>query len=167
MGKKVIGKQFVTEMCFGCGVHNPIGMKGQFYNLEEGKTVGVFQLGDEFQSFPARLHGGVTAAILDETLGRAILLHEPDCWAVTAELNVRYKKPVPLHVPLKIVAQVTENNRRLFRCSGELILPDGTVAATAFGVYVKQELERIVSLEEAGDRRIKIDQDMDREYIEY
>jgi len=166
MRVKVIGKQFATEMCFGCGKDNPIGLKGQFYNLENGKIIALFKPGDDFQSYPQRLHGGITAAILDEVLGRAIIAHEPDCWAVTADLSVRYKKPVPLNVDLRVVAEVTENKRRLFRCVGELILPDGEVAATASGIYMKQALDQITDTEGVDFSRIRFKQELDTEYFE-
>ena len=166
---KVKEKQYITEMCFGCGKDNHDGLHGAFYSMEDGKAVAFFHPSDRFQSYPQRLHGGITATMLDETLGRAILVLEPDCWAVTAELRIRYKKPVPVNTSLMIVAEVTENNRRLFRCDGELILPDGEVAATARGVYVKQPLTQIVDIgqAEAAVSRVKIPQEKDRDYIEY
>lgn len=164
---KVIGKQYISEMCFCCGQDNPGGLKAQFYDLDEGKTVAVFQPGEIFQSYPQRLHGGVAASILDEALGRAILPLEPDCWAVTAELTIRYKKPVPLDVPLKVVAQVTENSRRLFRSSGELILPDGQVAVTASGTYMKQSLTKIAELSDQELERIFIPQEKDKDFLEF
>ncbi len=167
MKHKVSSKQYISEMCFGCGKDNPVGLKAQFYNLEEGKTVAVFQPGGMYQSYPERLHGGVAASILDETLGRAILPMEPDCWSVTAELTIRYKKPVPLDVPLKVVAQVTENNRRLFRSSGELILPDGEVAVTATGVYMKQSLSKIADLSDLDLEKMFIQQENDKEFLEF
>jgi acyl-CoA thioesterase FadM len=85
---------------------------------------------------------------------------------VTAEFTVRYKKPVPLNVLLKVTAQMTENNRRLFRVTGELILPDGVVAATAKGVYVKQKLDRIVEAHGPGADRPRVKQEIDLEYVE-
>jgi len=166
MKKKVSGKQFITEMCFGCGKDNAGGLHGQFYNLEDGKIIALFNPGDMFQSYPSRLHGGITAAILDEALGRAILAVEPDCWAVTAELSVRYKKPVPLNVTLKVAAEVTKNNRRLFHCSGDLILPDGEVAATATGIYMKQPLGQITDVWSVDPDRIKFEQENDIEFFE-
>jgi uncharacterized protein (TIGR00369 family) len=164
---KVIGKQYISEMCFGCGKDNPVGLKAQFYDLAEGKTAAVFQAGEEFQSYPRRLHGGIVASILDETLGRAILALEPDCLAVTAELTIRYKKPAPLGTPLKVVAQVTKNNRRLFRSSGELLLPDGQVAATATGTYVKQTPQEIAGLSDPDLERFCITQENDRDFLEF
>ena len=167
MKENITGKQYITTMCFGCGKDNHTGLHGRFYNLESGKIAALFQPGDLFQSYPQRLHGGITAAILDETLGRCILAPEPDCWAVTAELTVRYKKPVPLNVPLKIIAEITDNNRRLFRSSGTLILPDGEVAATATGIYMKQALTQIADTEGVDLQKIRIDQDSEFEYFEY
>ena len=167
MEHKVTGKQFITEFCFGCGKDNHDGLQGQFYNLEEGKVVAFFQPGDRFQGYPQRLHGGITASILDEALGRAILPLEPDTWAVTAELTIRYKKPVPLNTTLTVIAEVTENKRRLFRCSGELILPDGQVAATATGTYMKQALEQIADVDGYDADKIRYHPDSDRESIEY
>ena len=167
MEYKVIGKQFITEMCFGCGKDNEDGLKGQFYNLEDGSVVAVFQPGNHFQGYPQRLHGGITASILDETLGRAILAAEPTCWAVTAELTIRYKQPVPLNVPLKVVARVTENSRKIFRSSGEVLLPDGCIAATASGAYVKMPLGQITDTTEVDLNRARYEQDSDLETIEY
>ena len=167
MKERVTGKQFITQQCFGCGRDNHNGLHGQFYNLEGGKIAALFMPGDEFQSYPQRLHGGITAAMLDESLGRAIIALEPECWAVTAEMTVRYKKPVPLHVPLKIIAEVTENNRRLFRASGTMILPDGEIVATATGTYMKQLLDKIADTEGFDLDSIRILQEADEDYIEY
>ena len=107
--------------------------------------------------------------VLDEALGRAIVPLEPDCWAVTAELSIRYKKPIPVNVPLIVIAEITENNRRLFRSKGELILPGGEVGATATGTYVKQSIKQIINLDEAdaeAQGKALIPQENDREYIE-
>ncbi|MCL1848250.1 MAG: PaaI family thioesterase [Clostridiales bacterium] len=167
MKDHVTGRQFVTALCFGCGQDNPIGLKGRFYNLESGKIAALFYLGDEFQGYPQRLHGGITASILDESLGRAIVIPEPDCWAVTAELTIRYKKPVPLHTPLKVIAEVTDNNRRLFHSKGTLILPDGEIAATATGTYMKQSLSQIADTEGLDMDNIRIWPARDEDFIEY
>jgi acyl-coenzyme A thioesterase PaaI-like protein len=167
MRNKVADKQYISEMCFVCGKENPAGLKTVFYNLENGKTVSLFQPEDHFQSYPQRLHGGIAAAVLDETLGRAILAHEPDCWAVTAELTLRYKKPVPLGVPLKVVAEVTENSRRLFKSAGDLLLPDGQVAISAVGTYMKQSISKITGLDEEGLERVVLPQKNDKDFIEF
>jgi len=63
---------------------------------------------------------------------------------VTIELNVKYKKPVPLDAELKVVGRITTDKGRLFEGTGELILPKGEVAVSASGRYMKREVHQIV-----------------------
>ncbi len=63
-------------------------------------------------------------------------------WGVTAELNVRFRKPVPLDVELTAVGRITNEDQPTFEGTGELYLPDGTVAVEATGKYVKLDIGR-------------------------
>ena len=63
---KVVGKQRNSKMCFICGMDNPVGMKAQFYNMEDGSVMTIFRYEEEHQSFPQRVHGGLAATMLDE-----------------------------------------------------------------------------------------------------
>lgn len=142
---KVTGRQYNSKTCFVCGLENEFGLKARFYDTAEGEVVAVFSTLNGHQSYPGRLHGGVISAILDETMGRAVCIGQGNesNWGVTVELNVSYKKPVPLECELKAVGRLTQENRRIFHASGELLLPDGTVAAVANGVYMKFSIESI------------------------
>ena len=51
--------------------------------------------------------------------------------AVTAELSVRFARPVPPERPLRIRGRLTEVKRRLLGGEAEALLEDGTVAASA------------------------------------
>jgi uncharacterized protein (TIGR00369 family) len=143
--RKVTGAQNVSRMCLVCGAQNALGLQGRFYELEpegdEGPALlGVFTVREEHQSYPGRLHGGISSAILDETIGRAIRIREPDAWGVTAELTVRYRRPVPTEGEVRAVGRITRDTRRLFEGSGEIVLEDGTVAVEANGRYVKMTI---------------------------
>ncbi len=83
------------------------------------------------QSYPGRVHGGISAAILDETIGRAISVSDETVWGVTGSLELRYKKPVPIDCDIITVARVTRDTRKLFEGEGEIILPNGEIAVTA------------------------------------
>ena len=116
------------------------------------KTVAAVVTARPFhQSYPGRVHGGVITALLDETIGRAVNILEPEAWGVTAELKTRYKKPVPYGVPLIVTGRLTANNRRMFTGTGEIILPSGEIAATAEGTYVKMKLSNISDFNASGD----------------
>lgn len=63
---KVSGKQRNSRMCFICGMENPVGLKSQFYNMEDGGVLTIFKYLPVHQSFPQRVHGGLIATMLDE-----------------------------------------------------------------------------------------------------
>jgi uncharacterized protein (TIGR00369 family) len=157
MEYKVTGKQENSRMCLVCGMQNPFGLKARFYSIEHGELVAVFRTGEEHQSYPGRLHGGIAASILDETIGRAIAVGAGGTvWGVTVDLTTRFRKPVPLGVELRAVGRITSDRGRLFEGSGELFLPDGTVAVEATGRYLKMSLEQITGegLEDDLDWRV-------------
>jgi acyl-coenzyme A thioesterase PaaI-like protein len=141
---------------------NPIGLKAFFYETGTKELIAVFKPMEEHQSYPNRLHGGIAAAILDETIGRAILMHhEEEVWGVTVEFTTRFKKAIPLDGELKVVGRITKNGNRIFEGTGELLLSDGEVAVTAHGKYLKMPLDKIADFdrEENEWRVIKSDQD--------
>jgi uncharacterized protein (TIGR00369 family) len=135
-------------MCLVCGLKNPFGLHTSFYELDNGLLLAIFKPGEEHQSYPGRLHGGIISTILDETIGRAIMIHsENEIWGVTVELQVRFKKPVPLDEELRVTGRITENSSRFFSGYGELLLADGTVAAEGRGKYLKAPLEKIADFD--------------------
>lgn len=136
MKYKVTKKQNNGKLCIVCGLENKFGLKTDFYELENGELAGLCNPKEEHQSYPGRLHGGISAALLDETIGRAISIIEPEIWGVTIELSMKYRKSVPLDKPLKAVGRITKNTRRVFEGTGEIILENGDVAVTATGIYI-------------------------------
>ena len=135
--------QNISRMCLVCGADNPYGLHARFYELEGGELLGVFTPRVEHQSYPGRLHGGISSAILDETIGRAILITQPDVWGVSVEFTVRFRSPVPLEGEIRAVARITRDTSRLFEGTGEIVLGDGAVAVEARGKYLKMGLDVI------------------------
>ncbi|MDR3053042.1 MAG: PaaI family thioesterase [Coriobacteriales bacterium] len=134
----VTGSQNVSSMCLVCGEKNAHGLHTHFLELEDGGLCAVFDTLDEHQSYPERVHGGIIAAILDETIGRAIQVAQPEVFGVTMELNIKYRKPVPLGEQLRVVAHITRSTGMAFEGEGLLLLQDGTVAAQGTARYAKQ-----------------------------
>ncbi|MDF2700579.1 MAG: putative thioesterase [Haloplasmataceae bacterium] len=140
---KIKSKQHNSKSCIVCGLKNELGLKAHFYELENNELVALCTIKNEHQSYPGRTHGGITAALLDETIGRAISITNPGIWGVTVDLNVKYKKPIPLDVEVKVVGRITMDSKRLFEGTGEIILQNGDIAATASGKYMKLPLDKI------------------------
>ena len=147
--KRIVKKQNNSKDCLVCGLANRYGLCARFFETEEREVVAKLITRDEHQSYPGRLHGGIASAILDETMGRAIMAYEPEAWGVTAELTIKIRKPIPTEEELTVLGRVTKMGGRIFEGSGEIILKDGSVAATATGRFIKMPIHRIVDNGEA------------------
>lgn len=154
-------------MCFVCGLKNPFGLKAELYELENRDIVCLFTPCEEHQSYPGRLHGGIATAVLDEVIGRAILAHhEEEVWGVTMEFTTRFKKPIPLDAELRVVGRITSETSRTFEGSGEILLPDGSVAVSGSGIYLRTPLSRITSFNAEQEEWRVIEKDTDPAEIE-
>ena len=102
MKKKVVRKHNSSGNCFVCGINNDWGLHSNFYELEDGTIAALITADFKHQSYPGRVHGGVICAMLDETMGRAINVSEPDTWAATG--HARYMKQ-----PLSVIGDLATN----------------------------------------------------------
>lgn len=143
MSPRVRAAQNISRMCMVCGTENASGLHARFFELDNGELAAVFTPKQEQQGYPGRLHGGIASTILDETIGRAINMSDPDAWGVTVELTVRYRKPVPLDGPVIAHGRITKDSGRMFEGTGEIRLDDGTVAVEATGRYLRLPIDKI------------------------
>ena len=143
-------KQPNSSYCFVCGLKNVAGVKVRFY--ETVAADGTAEILARFsgqpihQGYPGRMHGGVLTGVLDETIARAINFGsgvDVERWGITAELTTRFLQPVSLEVEICARGRVLTQNRRIFTGSGEIWLPDGTVAVRAEGKFLKLPLNAI------------------------
>jgi len=134
-------------MCFVCGRSNPIGLRMQFFAGADGCVYAGYTPRAEHQGFPGVMHGGLVTAMLDELIGRAAI---PDnVWCMTAKLEVRFRKPVPIGVPLKLKGEITKKTKRLLEGRGEIRLEDGTLAAEAYATYIPIPPSQLVQYQDA------------------
>jgi acyl-coenzyme A thioesterase PaaI-like protein len=147
MEHKVTAKQHNSRMCFVCGLKNEFGLHASFYEVEGKQLVALFTPCEQHQGYPGRMHGGLAATILDETIGRALMITDQEAWGVTGEFSVRYLKPVPLDQPLRVVGRITRDTRRIFEGTGEILLPNGEVAVEGSGKYIKLPLDKIADFD--------------------
>ncbi len=146
-------------MCFVCGIDNKFGLKSRFFEMENGELLGLFHPAVEHQGYPGRLHGGLAATILDETIGRAIMVrHQGDIWGVTIDFSVKYRKPVPLDTELRVVSRIIKESRRSFEGTGEILLADGTVAIQGTGRYLKVDIDSVAEMDVEGEEWFVIEE---------
>lgn len=166
MLRRILKKQYNTRHCMVCGLENRSGLHARFYELENGEICGSFVPQADHQGYPGRLHGGVASSLLDEVIARAANVLEPDIWAVTVELNVRYRRPVPIDRAVKAVGRLTRNSRRLFEGTGEIRLESGEVAVEATGRFMKLPFASIADVDLAGVDWQAADPDGERDAID-
>ena len=167
MKHKVLKKQHISKMCFVCGVKNDFGLHSNFYETDANELVALINPSEQHQGYPGRMHGGIAAAILDETIGRSICCgKEEQIWSVTLELKTRFRKPIPLGQEVKIVARITSEGNRSFEGTGEIVLSNGEIAVSAEGKYMKVNIERIGNNMEVDDNWFLADSQDDPSEIE-
>jgi acyl-coenzyme A thioesterase PaaI-like protein len=123
-----------SRNCFVCGRENPIGLQIGFTRTEEG-SVATVTPGAQFQGFDGILQGGVAAGMMDDAMWWAIF-GQTGAITMTAELNVRYRKPAPVGVPLTVRGRVVGQRRSLYECAAAIAGPDGAVLLEATGKFL-------------------------------
>jgi uncharacterized protein (TIGR00369 family) len=134
--KEFKNKQPNSRDCFVCGMENPYGLHLQFYDDGEGQVSAEYTVEDRFQGYPGTVHGGIIASMLDEVVGRTLMVGDPNHFFVSAKLTIRYRKTVPLGQPLKLTGKMVKNRGRTAVAKAELRLPDGSVGAEAEAILV-------------------------------
>ena len=145
MSEKAVQDRYApNSICFGCGPANKEGLQIKSYRTDDGLEMD-FECEEKHQAFPGVINGGIIGALLDchgnWTAAMAIMdrnrLNAPLC-TVTAQYEVKLKRPTPLGPTLKLQSRVLalQNDR------AEVIIElkaDGKTCATGRGLFVVVE----------------------------
>ncbi len=105
--------------CFVCGPQNPGGLKADFTtDIAACSSFAEVQLDAAFQGWQDVVHGGVLAALLDEACIYACRALAEQC--VTAELQIRYRKPVPVGSQVEVSGQLVDRSRKIWQAKAQL-----------------------------------------------
>ena len=143
-----------SNMCFICGLQNPVGLKLRIYEVEPGTIETTYTAPEHFQGYPGVLHGGIVATILDEICGRTHMgpVDNPR-FMFTAKLEVKYRRNVPTGKPLRIVGKAGRDRGRSAEAWAG-IYPAGSdellAEATALLVTAPPEMLEKANLEDLG-----------------
>jgi len=140
---KCLKIQNVSSDCVVCGEKNPFSLLTRFFETEDDYVVGELTAKDHHQSYPGRMHGGMISAVIDEVIGRAVQIKDPDIWGVTGELKVRFLKPTPLGETIYCFGKLTLENSRIFKGVAVLETKTGDLLATGEATYVKLSVDKI------------------------
>ena len=92
------------------------------FEFEGTDVVGLVTLGPAHEGHVGLVHGGIIALLLDEVLGVAAVRR---VWpSITSRLVVRYRRPVPVDIPLVVRATVVAVNGRRMTLHGTVSTKD-------------------------------------------
>ncbi len=143
--------------CFVCGLANSFGLHLRFYNTEPGKVVAEYTVPEQYQGYPGVVHGGIVAAMLDETAGRSHMYNgskdnvSSPRFMYTAKLEIRYRHNVPIGRQLRLVGTAGKSKGRMAYASAQLFDGDQLLAeADALLIDIPAETLSGVDLDSSG-----------------
>jgi acyl-coenzyme A thioesterase PaaI-like protein len=133
--------------CFGCGHLNPNGLKLEFWIDDESGDVSTSWTPSQVhQGYGGIVHGGIISTVLDEVMGWE--LSSKGIWAVTAKLNVQFRKPVEVGVATTATARIASDQGRKVDLEAVLMrASDLRPLATASGLFIRVPPEKAMEWE--------------------
>jgi uncharacterized protein (TIGR00369 family) len=125
--------------CFGCGDRNPAGLHLKFFRRDDA-VVAEITPHEHFEGYVHMVHGGIVSTMLDEAMSWAVI--DRGLLAVTAKMEVRFRRPVPVRERLTLSGRVVNERRRAVKASGEIRDRSGEILATATGLFLRVSPEQ-------------------------
>ena len=122
------------HLCYGCGSRNPEGLHIHF-EVEGRRVTGRFTARGTHVGYPGVAHGGIAASVLDEAMGWA--MYAAGAWAMTARMEVKYRKPLPLEREVTVTAEVVRERGRVLDAVAQIRGAGGAVLAEAKAMFVR------------------------------
>ncbi|MEE2057228.1 PaaI family thioesterase [Rhodococcus artemisiae] len=116
------------------GVENAIAPPIILESQPDGSVTAGVEFGLPYQGPNSFVHGGISAMVMDHVLSAATTPKDGPIF--TAQLTVRYHRPLPLFVPLTVVARLKEREGRKIWATGEIVV-DGKIAVSAEGLFIQ------------------------------
>lgn len=127
------------------GGDNPLGLAAELWR-ENDTAVMKVTLGSAFEGAPGRSHGGVVAALIDETMGLVLAIHRQ--LAFTGQLNITYRAPTPVREGIIARATLERREGRKLHLTADVHCGD-VLVATATGLFISvdpaQFLDRVAA----------------------
>lgn len=120
--------------CFGCGPRNARGLRLAYHETDLGGVGCVWAPEAGMESFPNIVHGGISATMLDD-LGGVAILHAHERFAVTVSAKFTWHSPAYLAKALHGHARVLMRLKRHVLVEGVLHDEKGRIVASMTGLY--------------------------------
>lgn len=124
------------------GAANPLAPPVRL-EIRDGAVHGTARFGAAYEGPPSSVHGGYVAAAFDEVLGMAQSLSGSS--GMTGTLEIKYRRPTPLHTDLRFHATLDRHEGRKLFTSGRLYAGD-ELTAEAKGLFITVDFAKIAEM---------------------
>lgn len=122
--------------CFVCEPSNTSGLAVPFaFDRERNEVIGRFELDKRFSGAPNWAHGGVLTAIMDDAMVWSTIVIA-QCFAATKEMNIRFRKPVPLGSVHVVRGRIVSDEEKTLRCSARIETEAGELCAETDAAFI-------------------------------
>ncbi|HTU00326.1 MAG TPA: PaaI family thioesterase [Candidatus Sulfotelmatobacter sp.] len=128
----------IHAACVVCGSTNGRGLRVPYRALSDGSVEAEFACDESLEGYPHLLHGGVIASLLDGAMTNCLFAH--GITAVTAELSIRYRDPVPTEQPVTVRARIQRSAHGCHFLTAE-VRRHGRAAVIAHGKFLSRDRE--------------------------
>ncbi len=144
--------------CLLCGPSHPRGMRLDFKLREDGGVEAVVKGSKALEGYRGILHGGVIAALLDSAMTNCLFARGVK--GLTAELKIRYLRPVALRAPFLVRAFPERAYGNFYALKAELLQDEilkakGTGKFLSFSKISLEQSARASGQDSSGCRPIR------------
>lgn len=125
------------DTCIVCGEKNPFGLKISFRLLEDSQVEAEFMPKFAYEGYKGFLQGGVAAALMDSAMTNCLFYQGIS--AFTADLSVKYKRPVRCGRKVAVTARIEKSWSPLHLLTS-CIVQDGKTAVEASAKFMENDL---------------------------
>jgi uncharacterized protein (TIGR00369 family) len=122
------------HLCFCCGSDNDRGLRLSITYPEKGTAETGLDIPSWFTGWRNMTHGGLLATVLDEIMAHACLAIARQ--SVTAEITVRFQKPVEAGAHIRALGKVEESRGRILRTRGWIYDSQGVLVAEGSARFI-------------------------------
>ncbi len=123
----------LNPACVVCGAENPKGLRLEF-RCSPGEASAEWTPNAGWESFQGVIHGGIITTVLDEAMSKAVIARGSE--ALTAEIRVRFRRPVAPGDGLRVRGWVVQQWKRRILAEAALTSPAGAEYAHAWATFL-------------------------------
>lgn len=124
------------QYCHACGRLNPNGLRLRFRRDGEFGVMASYMPKPEDQGFPGVFHGGVLATLLDESMAWSMYAAE-QVMGVTAKMEMKYRRQVPLDGELTVRGQITRIRGRRIEVEASIDDAEGNRLVESSALFLR------------------------------